>query len=98
MVTHESAKEIYESLSSVIAARNRKKVFTALGYTSDLDILLDFRMERFNELLEQYAPDGILAEMKPVSRIRTGRELVETIVYYCRTGTACGRNAWRKYR
>ena len=87
MLTYEKVKRIYENLPSIIAERNRKEVFTALGYTSDLDILLDFRIERFNELLEQYAPDGILAEMKPVSRIRTRRELVETIVYYCRTGT-----------
>ena len=82
----EYALSLFEDLSQVIARRSREGAFTALGYSSNLDILLDFHVEILNELLAQYVPDGILSEMNPVPLVRTKRELLETIVSYCRRG------------
>ena len=73
-------------MPSVIDKRNSKGIYTAMGYSSNLDILLDFHVETLNRLLEENVPDGILAEMEAAPLIRSEKELLETIVSYCRKG------------
>ena len=82
----EKALAAYRELSDVIRRRNENRIYTAMGFTSDLDVLLDFDVEKLNELLKQYVPDGVLEEMKPVPLIRNEKELLETIVSYCIRG------------
>ena len=80
------ALAVYGELSRVIRTRRENGIYTAMGFTSDLDVLLDFQVEKLNELLERYVPDGVLEEMKPAPVIRNERELLETIVSYCIRG------------
>ena len=82
----QKARQAYEALPGVIAWRRETGRYTAMGFTSDLDVLLDFQAEKLNELLARYVPDGILDQMRPAPLIRTTGELLETIVSYCVRG------------
>ncbi|MDO4322350.1 MAG: ADP-dependent glucokinase/phosphofructokinase [Lachnospiraceae bacterium] len=76
----------YQSLESCIERRSRENKYTAMGYTSNLDLLCDFRVERLNELLAEHMSGRKLSEMKIAKNIRTMEELLETVVYYCMHG------------
>lgn len=78
--------EVYEALDSVIQEKIAKGKLSALGYTSNLDLLCDFKVERLNELLETHFPDGCLTEMKAAKEINTMKDLLESMVYYCING------------
>lgn len=71
------------ALRESIAKRAREGRYTALGYTSNLDLLCDFRAEKLNELLAQHMVGRRLEDMRIAGTIRTMEELLETVVYYC---------------
>ncbi len=83
MSMEEKFQKAYQSLEDSIIRRSREKTYTAMGYTSNLDLLCDFRVEKLNELLAKYMPGKDLGEMKIAKVIRTVEELLETVVYYC---------------
>lgn len=78
--------EAYDALDQVIRTRMECGRYMALGYTSNLDFLCDFEVERLNHLLEEHMPEGILEEMLPAAAVRTMQDLLETMVYYCSKG------------
>lgn len=82
----ERFQSVYESLASAVQRRREKGLCTALGYSSNLDVLLSFRTERLNELLEQYLPKADLKKAGPAKKIRSMKELLETVVYFCANG------------
>ena len=86
MVLEQKYQEAYEALEETVRQRTRNGRYTALGYTSNLDLLCDFKVERLNELLERYMPDGVLSEMKVSDEIETMEDLLGTVVYYCIRG------------
>ena len=86
MVLEQKYQEAYEALEETVRQRTRNGRYTALGYTSNLDLLCDFKVERLNELLERYMPDGVLSEMKVSDEIETMEDLLGTVVYYCLRG------------
>ena len=86
-MTSERMLEIYSALQDVIARRKSASVYTSLGYTSNLDLIPAFTARDLNRLLAEYLPDGCLQEMKPAVRIRNMQQLLETIVYFCLSGT-----------
>ena len=79
-------QEIYNGLQAVTERRKRDAIYTALGYTSNLDLAAEFRAEDLNDLLAKYLPAGVLRAMRPAERIRTMEDLLETVVYYCLQG------------
>ena len=79
-------QEIYNGLQAVTERRKREALYTALGYTSNLDLAAEFRAEDLNDLLAKYLPAGVLRAMRPAERIRTMEDLLETVVYYCLRG------------
>ncbi|MCR4746622.1 MAG: ADP-dependent glucokinase/phosphofructokinase [Lachnospiraceae bacterium] len=78
--------QAFENLENDIKCRKENGKITAMGYTSNLDLICDFDVERLNELLKlhwKYDPDR---ELKPAKLIKTTEELLETIVYFCING------------
>lgn len=75
-----------ESLLRQIEKRQTDGIYTALGYTSNLDVLCDFQTEKLNILLEELEMGKDLNAMMPAKVITDRKELLETIVYYCRNG------------
>ena len=59
MVLEQKYQEAYEALEETVRQRTRNGRYTALGYTSNLDLLCDFKVERLNELLERYMPEDV---------------------------------------
>ena len=86
MVLEQKYQEAYDALDETVRQRTRNGRYTALGYTSNLDLLCDFKVERLNELLERHIPDGVLSEMKVADEIETMEDLLGTVVYYCIRG------------
>ena len=86
MVLEQKYQEAYDALDETVRQRTRNGRYTALGYTSNLDLLCDFKVERLNELLERHMPDGVLSEMKVADEIETMEDLLGTVVYYCIRG------------
>ena len=54
----------YDELESTVRKRAEKRRYPAMGYTSNLDLLCDFKTERLNELLEEHTPKARLDQMK----------------------------------
>ena len=86
MNIEEKFQKAYDSLEESVKRRNSANQYTAMGYTSNLDLLCDFQVEKLNRLLEQYMAGKDLTEMKAVKLIHTMEELLETVVYYCING------------
>lgn len=86
MNIEEKFQKAYYSLEKNIESRNKKEQLTAMGYTSNLDLLCDFQVDKLNELLAEYMSGEDLTKMKPAKMIRTMQELLETVVYYCING------------
>jgi ADP-dependent phosphofructokinase/glucokinase len=57
-----------------------------MGYTSNLDILCDFRIDVLNRLLETHMPDVDLNALQAVKFIRTMEDFISTVVHFCRNG------------
>lgn len=76
----------YSKIEQVIQNRRRQKRYPAMGYTSNLDLLCDFRVDTLNMLLKKYTPDAVLSQMTAAINIRSMEELLSTIVYFCRNG------------
>lgn len=76
----------FDDLDNVITDRKRKGIFPALGYTSNLDLLCDFRIEILNRLLEENMQGWTLKDMRPVSKITDIEGLLQTMIYYCING------------
>ena len=83
---YQSYLSVYEDLHEVIRLRREKKIFTAMGYTSNLDILLDFQTDTLNELLAEHMAGCSLTEVSLSNPIRTMRDLLETITWFCLHG------------
>lgn len=79
-------RQAYDRMDKVVEGRTAAGRYTAMGYTSNLDLLCDFQVERLNDLLKTYLPDGELRNMKVAERIQNMEDLLETIVYYCIRG------------
>ena len=86
MNIEEKFQKAYDFLEKHIESRNKKEQLTAMGYTSNLDLLCDFQVDKLNELLAEYMSGEDLTKMKPAKMIRTMQELLETVVYYCING------------
>ncbi|HCD42538.1 MAG TPA: ADP-dependent glucokinase, partial [Lachnoclostridium sp.] len=86
MKAEEKYIETYEKMEQLIGSRIKNNAFTALGYTSNLDVLCDFQIETFNQLLNRYLPNADLVKMKAAKEITGMEEFLETIVYYCMHG------------
>ena len=81
MNIEEKFQKAYDSLEKHIESRNKKEQLTAMGYTSNLDLLCDFQVDKLNELLAEYMSGEDLTKMKPAKMIRTMQELLETIMH-----------------
>lgn len=76
----------YETLEHMIQDRIKNERYSAMGYTSNLDLLCDFEVECLNQLLEKHMPGAVLSEMRAAEKIRTMQDLLETLVFYCSNG------------
>lgn len=86
MTMNQKYGRVYESLEDLIEKRVMNHMFTALGYTSNLDFICDFQVERLNQLVAEYMPGTELSKLQPANRIHTIEDLLGTIVYYCLNG------------
>lgn len=85
-----SVSELYrlahDRLGAVVEARKEKKVYPALGYASNLDLLCDFRTSTLNALMAQHHPNLTQAGLKVPGRIESLEDLLVTIAYFCVNG------------
>lgn len=78
--------DAYETLDSILQTRIQEGRYPAMGYTSNLDFLCEFEVNRLNQLLKEHMPEAELLKMRPAERIQTMQDLLETMVYYCSNG------------
>jgi ADP-dependent phosphofructokinase/glucokinase len=78
--------KLFANLDRTIDARKTAGIYPAMGYTSNLDILCDFRVDVLNGLLEKHLPDADLQRLEPAKMIRTVEDFISTVVWYCRNG------------
>ena len=76
----------FQSLEQDIAKRRSHHVLTAMGFTSNLDLLCDFSTSRLNSLLDEFLSGEHLYEFKSVSCIHSMEDLLHTICYFCMNG------------
>ena len=74
--------QAFESLTKQIKKRSEKGIYTAMGYTSNLDIICDFQVEKLNELLAATMQGADLTKMKVAAMITSQKELLGSVVYY----------------
>lgn len=73
-------------MEQTIDARKSAGIYPAMGYTSNLDILCDFRIDVLNRLLETHMPDVDLNALQAVKFIKTVEDFISTVVHFCRNG------------
>lgn len=78
--------DVYENMTKAFEHRREAQQFPAMGYTSNLDLLCDFRVEKLNELLKQYLDGAKLESMRPAKIIKNIEDMLHSIVYYCING------------
>lgn len=78
--------ELYEKMDDIIRIRNSANIYPAMGYTSNLDILCDFRIEILNQLLNEHMPGVDLNQLHAAKSIKTVEDFIATVVYFCRSG------------
>jgi ADP-dependent phosphofructokinase/glucokinase len=76
----------YDKMDEIIEGHMVHKRYPVMGYTSNLDLLCNFQIDKLNELLERYMPSAKLYEMKPAGKIRNMEDLLQTLVYFCSNG------------
>jgi len=86
MNVEEKYKNAFDELESTIGRRRLDNKFTALGFTSNLDILCDFKTDKLNQLIEKYLPDAKIETIVPVPLIRNVMDFISVVVHYCSTG------------
>lgn len=79
-------RKAYESITTTRKIRETKGIIPSFGFTSNLDILCTFNIDTFNQLLNEYYHDAILDKMKKAVVIRSMRDFLSTVVYYCANG------------
>ena len=79
-------RQAFENLNKNIQNRTDQGKLIAMGYTSNLDLLCDFRTERLSELLAKHMPDAVLTELRSAEVIRTMEDLLSTLVCFCGGG------------
>ena len=79
-------RRAFERLGENIKKRTDQGKLIAFGYTSNLDLLCDFRTERLSALLEEHMPNAILSELGSAKVIRTMEDLLSTLVCFCGGG------------
>lgn len=84
--TEAKYRDAYGALAGIVEKRKREGKYAALGYTSNLDLLCDFKAETLNALLADCKGGLALAEMKPAGKIRTAEGLAASLAYYCIRG------------
>ena len=86
MTMNEKYAKVYADMDQIFTKRMQEERYPAMGYTSNLDLLCDFKVDTLNKLLEQYVPDEKLEEMKVPAKISTMEDLLHAVVYYCING------------
>ena len=86
MIIHNKYIDLFEKMEQTIGARKTAGICPAMGYTSNLDILCDFRIDVLNRLLETHMPDADLNALQPAKYIKTAEDFISTVVHYCRNG------------
>ena len=74
---------VLETLKETAEKRERAGLYTAMGFSSNLDLLMEFQVEKLNELLQEHMPEMLPEEARPFSPVNTRDELLQTIVYFC---------------
>lgn len=86
MEIEERYHQAYKKIDEIVSNRREKNLYTAMGYTSNLDLLYDFQVQRLNELLEQYNVGENLMDMKVPKEINSMEDLIRAVVHYCVNG------------
>ncbi|AZO94512.1 ADP-dependent glucokinase/phosphofructokinase [Halocella sp. SP3-1] len=76
----------YEKLDQITQKHLAQKCFPAMGYTSNLDLLCDFKIETLNKLLKKYLPEAKLSDIKSAEKVVSIETLLKTIVFFCLNG------------
>ncbi len=76
----------YETIKNKTKGLNNSVEYPALGFTSNLDVVCDFRIDIFNRLLKKHFPDGRLEEMHAVKYIKNIQDFLCAIVFFARQG------------
>lgn len=86
MDLEEKYQQVFGKMDDCIKERIDKQVLTALGYTSNLDLLCNFDVEILNQLLMEYTPKEQLHEMQAPALITSVQDFIHAVVYYCLRG------------
>lgn len=86
MEIDEKYVKAYQDMDRVITNQAKQRRYTALGLTSNLDVLCDFKVDILNKLLAEYLPEADLNTMETAKIIQNMEDFLETAVSYCRRG------------
>ena len=75
--------EAFARLEEVVEARKSRGIYPALGYTSNLDLLCNFRVSVLNELIARHLPGLTRADLKIPAWIESLEDLLVAVAYFC---------------
>lgn len=83
MNTDEKYRQVFSSMEHLVQLRREEGLLAALGYTSNLDLLCLFSIDKLNHMIGEYLPGADLASLECPGMIHTMEDLVSVIAYYC---------------
>ncbi len=78
--------QVFEGIDELTGKRKEAGQLTAMGFSSNLDLLCDFKTEHLNVLLKEHMAGRRFSELKVPALIRDMQELLSAVAYFCIKG------------
>ena len=86
MTIEESYETVYEHISTIVSNQRAKKQYTALGLSSNLDLICDIDAKRINQLLHRHLPLANIHTILPPKIITSIEEFLQCVIFFFSRG------------
>ncbi|TDO94130.1 ADP-dependent phosphofructokinase/glucokinase [Halanaerobium saccharolyticum] len=76
----------FDKIEKTVEKKRKSNQYPAMGYTSNLDLISNFNVEKFNQLINDELPGLSVQDLKIADKIDSVEKLIKTIAYFCVKG------------
>ncbi|RCW52208.1 ADP-dependent glucokinase/phosphofructokinase [Halanaerobium sp. ST460_2HS_T2] len=76
----------FDKIEKIVDKKRESDKYPAMGYTSNLDLISDFNVQKFNQLINDELPELSIKDIEIADKIDSVEKLIKTITYFCANG------------
>jgi len=76
----------FDKIEKTVEKKRKSHQYPAMGYTSNLDLISNFNVEKFNQLINDELPELSTQDLKIADKIDSVEKLIQTVAYFCVKG------------